>query len=223
MKGKLFGISVGPGDPELLTLKAFNTIQRCSVIAGQKSALSIVKQYTDGKELAECCFAMENDMAKRKEARQIAAERIITYLKQGKDVGFVVLGDATTYSTYIYVQAIIVNNGFEAEIIPGVTSYCAAAAAFGIALCENDEPLTIIPSKPSVNIDELLGLPGNKVMMKSGGNLASVLLKLKEDGYEAKIASRVTMDGERLFDNIEGYEKAPEDGYFTIAIVKGRD
>ena len=232
MKGKLYGIGAGPGDPELLTIKAVKTIQKCSVIAapktdhGERTAFSIVEKYLDGKELLECRFAMDKDMAKRKESRQKAAEDIIQFLDKGKDLAFVTLGNPTTYSTYMYVHEIIVNKGFDAEIIPGITSYTAASAALGIALCEGDETLTIIPARHSNNIDELLDYPGNKVIMKSGENLLYVLKKLKERGYgeKTKIACRVTMDGQRLYNSIEEYEKSykksPAAGYFTLAIIK---
>ena len=95
MKGKLHGIGAGPGDPELLTLKAVDTIRKCGVIAvpktgnGEKTAFSIVEKYLDGKELLECRFSMERDVQKRKETRQTAAEEIITFLNNGKDVGCV--------------------------------------------------------------------------------------------------------------------------------------
>jgi precorrin-2/cobalt-factor-2 C20-methyltransferase len=228
MKGTLYGIGTGPGDPELLTLKAINTIQKCDVIAvpktgsGERTAFAIIEKYLDGKPLLECRFSMDKDAAKRKEARHIAAADIITILNDGKDVGFVTLGDPTTYSTYMYVHEIIINEGFEAEIIPGITSYTAAAAALGIALCEGDEILTIIPASNSASIDELLNYPGNKVIMKSGDNLSRVLKRLKERGYgdKTKIAYRATMDGQQLYTNIEDYEKSPEAGYFTTAIVK---
>jgi precorrin-2/cobalt-factor-2 C20-methyltransferase len=228
MKGKLYGIGTGPGDPELLTIKAVNTIQKCGIIAmpktgnGERAAFSIIQKYLAGKELLECNFSMEKDMAKRKEERQHVAADIIQFLDNGKDLGFVTLGDPTTYSTYMYVHEIVVDHGFDAEIIPGITSYAAAAAAFGIALCEGAETLTIIPASQNNNIDELLDRPGNKVIMKSGGNLAGVLEKLKERGYgeRTKIASHCTMGGEKLFHNISDYEQSPETGYFTIAIVK---
>jgi precorrin-2/cobalt-factor-2 C20-methyltransferase len=228
MKGKLYGIGAGPGDPELLTLKAVTVIQKCGVIAvpktgnGERTAFAIIEKYLDGKTLLECRFSMEKDMAKRKEARQIAAEEVFYYLDMGKDVGFVTLGDPTTYSTYMYVHEIIAGKGFEAEIIPGITSYSAAAAAFGTPLCEGDETLTIIPARHSKDIDELLDYPGNKIIMKSGENLARVLEKLKERGYEnrTQIAYCATMENQRLYFNTEEYEKSPETGYFTIAIVK---
>ncbi|MCL2461648.1 MAG: precorrin-2 C(20)-methyltransferase [Defluviitaleaceae bacterium] len=229
MRGKLFGIGAGPGDPELLTLKAVSIIQKCGVIAvpesgGERAAFSIVERYLDGKELLECRFAMENDMAKRREARWAAAGSIVEFLDKGENVGFVTLGDPSTYSTYMYIHEIITGMGFDAEIIPGISSYAAAAAMLGIALCENDEPLTIIPAKHSENIDELLDYPGNKVIMKSGENMMRVLEKLKERGYgdRTKIACRVTMDGQQLFDSIENYEKSSEAGYLTVAIVKER-
>ena len=231
MKGKLYGIGTGPGDPELLTIKALNAIQKCGVIAvpqagnGERTAFSIIEKYLDGKELLECRFAMEQDMAKRKEARQIVANHIIQFLDGGKDVGFITLGDPTTYSTYMYVHEIIVSKGFDAEIIPGITSYAAAAAAFGTALCEDNEILTVIPARHSENIGDLLNYPGNKVIMKSGDNLTHVIEKLKERGFgdRVKIACRVTMEGQKLYKNVEEYDKSPETGYFTLAIIKEKE
>ena len=229
MKGKLYGIGTGPGDPELLTIKAVNAIQKCDVIAapiagnGERTAFSIVEKYITGKELLECRFAMEKDMSKRREARQQAAADVMRFLDNGKDVGFITLGDPTTYSTYMYVHEIIADKGIDVEIIPGVTSYSAAAAAFGIALCEGGEALTIIPASYDANIEELLDRPGNKVIMKSGENLMQVLEKLKKKSYgeRTKIACRCTMDGQKLFSSIDAYEKSAADsGYFTIAIVK---
>ena len=230
MKGKLYGIGTGPGDPELLTIKAVNTIKKCGVIAAPKAgsfdgtALSIIEKYLDGKELLECRFSMDKDIEKRKEARIIAANQIMEFLDNGNDVGFITLGDPTTYSTYMYVHEIIVAKGFDAEIIPGITSYTAAAAALGIALCEGDDILTVIPARHGESIDELLDYPGNKVIMKSGENLTSVLNKLKERGHgdRTKIAYCVTMDGQRLYANIDEYEQSSETGYFTLAIVKNQ-
>jgi len=239
MKGKLYGIGTGPGDPELLTIKALNTIQKCGVIAvpatgndernSDRIAFSIIEKYLAGKEVLECRFSMEKDITKRREARQHAADDIIRRLESGKDVGFITLGDPTTYSTYMYVHEIITGMGFDAEIIPGITSYTAAAAAFGIALCEGNEALTIIPAGHNANIDQFLDRPGNKVIMKSGGNLELVFEKLKNRSYgeQTKIACRCTMDGQKLFNSIDDYEKSTKPGgseedagYFTIAIVK---
>ena len=228
MKGKLFGIGAGPGDPDLLTLKAVKKIKKCSVIAipnasnGQSTVWDIIKKYAAEKELLKCSFTMAKDLAKRKKARVLVASKIMRLLDEGKDVGFVTLGDPATYSTYMYVHKIIAETGYDTEIIPGITSYAAAAAALGIALCEDDEALTIIPAKHRENIDKLLDYPGNKVVMKSGENLTKVLEKLKERGldHNTKIAYRVTMSGQQLYSSAEDYEKSPKLGYLTVAIVK---
>ena len=228
MKGCLFGIGTGPGDPELLTIKAINTIEKCDVIAvpktgdGDRAAFSIVKEYLRGKELVECGFSMAKDISIRKESRLRVADLIIEYLDMGKDVGFITLGDPTTYSTYMYLHEIITAKGYKAEIIPGITSYTAAAAQLGISLCEGDETLLVIPASQNERIDELLAQPGNKVIMKSGSALAEVLSKLKELGYgdKTRIACEATMETQRLYNNIEEYESAAEGGYFTLVIVK---
>jgi precorrin-2/cobalt-factor-2 C20-methyltransferase len=228
MNGKLYGIGTGPGDPELLTIKAINAIQRCAVIAvpktgdGERVAFSIIEKHLTGKELLECRFSMDKDINKRREARQIVASQIIRYLDMGKDVGFATLGDPTTYSTYMYIHNVITGKGYDAKIIPGVTSYSAAAATLGIALCEGDEVLSIIPARFGEKSNGFLNIPGNKVIMKSGANLAGVLEKLKKCGYgdRVKIACRATMDDERLYSSIEEYEQASETGYFTVVIVK---
>ena len=226
MKGKLYGIGVGPGDPELLTMKAVRALRACDVVAAPKSgsgeaaALAIVSQYIDGKELLECRFPMDKDAAKRKAARTAAADQIAARLDQGKTVGFVTLGDPTTYSTYMYVHELLAPR-YETEIVPGVTSYAAAAAAFGVALCEGDETLTIVPAAGE-KLDALLNLPGNKVIMKSGENLSRVLQQLKARGYgdRTRITYRAAMDGQRLYNGVDEYERSPEAGYFTLAIVK---
>ena len=226
MKGKLYGIGAGPGDPELLTVKAVNAILKCGVIAAPKTgsaegiALGIVRDYIGGKELLECRFDMDKDGGKREEARKAAAEAIIGRLEEGTDVGFITLGDPTTYSTYMYVHGIVVKRGYEAMIIPGVTSYQAAAAAFGVALCEGGETLTIIPARHGDDIDALLDAPGNKVVMKSGGNLANLADKLGDRGLTAKIACRVTMEGQRLYRGMEEYAGSPDPSYLTVAIIK---
>ncbi len=166
---------------------------------------------------------MTNDPeAKRLERLEVAGQ-IIGQLDAGKNVGFITLGDPCTYSTYGYLHEIVTGRGYRAEIIPGITSYTAAAAALGVTLCEADETLTLIPARQSLDLDELLAMPGNKVVMKSGRNLEQVLSKLKELGQAdtVKIVSRVSMEDEKLYHSLHAYETEPATGYFTLAIVKG--
>jgi len=230
MAGKLYGIGAGPGDPELLTLKAINAIKNCDVIAapttrgGEGAALSIVAEYIGGKEMLECRFTMEKNITGRIAARQKAASDILRLLDLDKSVGYVTLGDPTTYSTYMYIHEIIAGKGYDAEIIPGITSYSAAAAAFGIPLCSGGETLTLIPAGYGDGIGDLPDYPGNKVIMKSGEKLIRTLEELKERGYgdHTKIACQVAMNGQRLYGCIDEFFESPQTGYFTLAIVKGK-
>ena len=227
MTGRLYGIGVGPGDPDLLTIKAINTIRNCDIIAVPESgssehvAHSIVKKHITGKELLLCRFTMEHNIEKRKASRQAVANSIIDCLKSGKTVGFITLGDPTTYSTFMYIHNLITREGYLSEIIPGISSYSAAAATLGIALCEGNEMLTICAGHSS-DIDELMEHPGTKIIMKSGHALTRVLERLNDRGVgnNVKIISCVTMADQQIFHSIDEYEKSPETGYFTLAIVK---
>jgi len=181
-----------------------------------------VEQYITGKPLLECQFSMEKNVEKRKALRKKSADDICELLDQGKDVGFITLGDPTIYSTYMYIHKIVEEKGYSTQIIPGVPSFIAVAAALSISLCEGNESLHIIPASGNENIDELLALPGNKIIMKSGRSLNNILDILSEKGLsqKIKIVERCTMDGERIFNNIDEFKNAADAGYFTVAVIK---
>lgn len=136
-RGKLYGVGVGPGDPELLTRKAERIIRTSAVLAvpdkgaGEKTALNIIGPLAHGKERLDCSTPMVRDQAVLDGAYDAAADAICEKLDQGKDVAFITLGDPTVYSTYIYIHRRVVNRGYGAEIIPGVPSFCAVAARLG--------------------------------------------------------------------------------------------
>ncbi|MCQ4775888.1 SAM-dependent methyltransferase, partial [Lacrimispora saccharolytica] len=97
------------------------------------------------------------------------AEKIETYLAAGKTVAFLTLGDTTVYSTYIYVHTKLLEKGYVAEIVSGITSFCAVAARLNIGLVEKAEELLIIPA--SYQIEEALKLKGTKVLMKAASKM----------------------------------------------------
>ena len=113
IKGTLYGVGVGPGDPRLMTYLAVDTIQKCPVIAvpadGKENAVSykiasgIVKNL-DEKECLNLTTPMTKDKAVLNAAYQAASNQIIEQLEQGKDVACLTLGDPTIYSTYIYIH-----------------------------------------------------------------------------------------------------------------------
>ncbi len=231
MSSKLYGIGVGPGDPELMTLKAIRAIELCDVIAvpgsesSDRTAFAVVEQYLTGKTLMECRFSMSRDEEKRKSQRTQVADQICDVLTTGKSVGFITIGDPAIYSTYGYIHQLVSERGFATEMIPGVSSFSAAAAALNQVLCEGNQPLHILPAGGEENIEQWLDLPGNKAIMKSGKNLKNNLTLLKNRGFAegTKIATRCTMEGEQVFDNIEqieSQENMDQLGYFSIIVVK---
>ena len=151
-KAKLYGVGVGPGDRELITVKAVRVIKECGVITaplmknGGKTAYDIAAEYTMGKRFIELEMPMSKDFEELDKNYGAAADVIETELKAGNNVAFLTLGDPTVYSTYMRIDRIMRSRGYETEIIPGITSFCAAAARLNMALCERDEAMTVIPA-----------------------------------------------------------------------------
>ena len=133
-QGKLYGVGVGPGDKELITLKALRILQESDIIMvpmmknGEKTAFHIIEDYVKDKEIIECNMPMSKDFDILQKNYEIISDEVEGYLKQGKDVAFITLGDPTVYSSYMQVNEIMGKRGYETEVIPGITSFCAAAA-----------------------------------------------------------------------------------------------
>ena len=110
-QGKLYGVGVGPGDPELVTRKAERILRGADVVAvpdkgaGEKTALHIVREFVEGKELLCCPTPMVRDRSLLDGCYERIAEDICALLDQGRSVAFITLGDPTVYSTYIYVHS----------------------------------------------------------------------------------------------------------------------
>lgn len=225
MTATLYGIGVGPGDPELLTLKALRLIQENQVIAlpAAKAQDSVAYQIVKGacpeideKELVAVPMPMTKDPEVLKKSHDDAAETVKRYLDAGQNVVFLTLGDPTVYSTYMYVHHRIEEMGYPVEIVSGITSFCAVAARLNKSLVEKAEPLHVIPA--SYQIDEALKLPGTKVLMKAGKKMADVKRQLKESGARAVMIENCGMPDEKIYGSAEEIpEKA---GYYSLIIVK---
>lgn len=229
MSGILYGVSVGPGDPELMTLKAVKTIEKCEVVAVPRSsgvadtvAFGIARQAVPGiseKRIIELDMPMTRDKAELERIRQNAEDALATLLSEGKNVAFLTIGDVSIYSTYSYIHERIVKRGFSAEMIPGVPSFCAVAAKLGCALTEEGKPLHVIPASYS-GIEDALGWSGAKVLMKSGKSLPAVIEQLKERGLydSAQMVERCGLSGERVFHSLDG--ALGTENYLTTIIVR---
>lgn len=225
MSATLYGIGIGPGDPELLTLKAVRIIGECPVIAvpgkvkEDTVAYRIVKQAIpklDEKECLEIYMPMIKDDTRLKESHQAGAEQVADCLRAGKSVAFLTLGDPTVYATYIYIHKLVQQMGFATEIVSGVPSFCAVAARLNQGLVEKDEILHVIPA--SYQIEEALALDGVKVLMKAGKKMPKVKEQLQKQSCEAVMIERCGMDGEQIYHSVE---EIPQDaGYYSLLIVK---
>ena len=213
-KGKLYGVSVGPGDSELLTLKAVKVINGCSVIAtpitpqGNTMALDIVKGAVDlsNKKIIYAQFAMTKSAKANDKSHNESANEIIEQLNNGNDVAMLSIGN------------IICESGFECEIVPGVPSFCAAAAKLKQSLTTRKKPLIIIPGGYK-GVDELLAEEGTKVIMKSASELEIVIETIKEKNIEnkASIVQNCGLENEKIVKNINDEINS---SYFTTILIK---
>ena len=224
---KFYSVGVGAGDGSYITLGALRALEQADIIAvpvkkyGEKStALEIIRKEfdTDKKEISELEFRMSGDTKIREESRRNSAEKIISALKDGKDVAMITLGDVPVYSTCTYVHNAVKNAGFELEIIPGITSFCAAADKAQISLCEGNESVAIIPSLKSNLLEKYIADFDTVVIMKSGIDTDVIYDILKKYGLEnnAIVSSCIGMENEI----IEKIQKGKSYGYFTTVIVR---
>lgn len=227
-KGKLYGIGIGPGDPELLTLKALRLIKESDIIAvpgespKETVAYIIVKgayPKLDEKEIIGVSMPMIKDEEKLNDAHEAAAKSIEKLLDEGKDVAFLTLGDVCVYSTYIYVHKRVLRDGYETEIISGIPSFCATAARLNISLVERDEALHVIPGTYKADsMDEVLKLPGTKVIMKGGKKIGNIRDSIIESGQKANMIENCGMENEGIYRDAKDI---PDDAsYFSLLVVK---
>lgn len=221
-KGILYGVSVGPGDPELLTLKAVRTIQACPVIAvpsnrGEKSlALSIVEgaMSLEEKEIIVLPFLMTKDAERLAESHQELAQRLMDKLDEGKDIAMLNLGDVSIYSTFSYMRELVAAAGYTVEAVAGVPSFCAVAARLGESLTTRQKPLCIIPSGYG-QLDAYWELEGTKVLMKNSRQFTSIKKELERRGLKAQAVQNCGLPDEKV-----GLPEEDTISYYTTIVVR---
>lgn len=132
---------------------------------------------------------------------------------------FITLGDPTVYSTCMYIHKRIRKQGYETRIIPGVPSFCAAAARLDQSLVENQEELHIIPA--SYEIEEGLKMAGTKVLMKAGRKIPYVKQVIKEQNLNLTMVENCGMENETIYHSAE--EIPDEASYYSLFIVKEKN
>lgn len=229
MKGILYGIGVGPGDPELITVKAVRRIRECDIIGIPAKEADDCVAYRIAREAVpeiegKPVLAVPVPMAMKPEvlaaAYDAGGEKIIGELEKGKKVAFLNLGDPAIYGSYMELHSRVSDAGYPAEIVNGVPSFCAVAARLGIALGSRGEEIHILPAR--YHIGGIEKLHGTKVLMKSAGKTGEIkekLLALEEKGEIKSCAvTNCGMEQEVVWREIRNLTE--EAGYFTTIIVR---
>lgn len=227
-KGKLYAIGVGPGDEELITVKAVKILKNSKVIfvpesKNKNTAFDIIKNYIhNSTEIIKLNFPMIHDKLKLNESWNKCSDKIIEKLEKGQDGVFITLGDVCFYSTFAYIKNKIIKKGFEIEIIPGISSFSAGASACKITICENDDKSIIIPylkneDKISYYIDNFDSIILMKVFKKF--EQLKTILSEKNIVDKCILFSNIGMEGECIYKGNEILD-INELGYFTTLIIK---
>ncbi|TQF68362.1 precorrin-3B C(17)-methyltransferase [Rhodococcus spelaei] len=234
MAGKLFGIGLGPGDPELVTVKAARIIGEADVIAfhsarhGRSISRAVAAPYMrEGQTEEHLVYPVTTETVDHPGGYQgaidefyaVAAERLAAHLEAGRTVALLAAGDPLFYSSYMHMHKRLCDR-FDAEVIPGVTSISAASAALGVPLVERDEVLTVLPGTlPVEELTARLRATDSAAILKLGRTFPAVRQALSDSGRlaEASYVERASTDRQRVVAAAEVDESQVP--YFSIAIV----
>lgn len=225
--GKLYGVGVGPGDPELLTLKAARIVKEADIIFAPQSkkgrasvALKIVQGIIDEREKApeilQPLFPMTEDAQTLDKSWDEAAEQLFEKLSKGLDAVFVTLGDPTIFSTFSYVSKRLQKKGVEVVLVPGIAAMTACSTTAGIQLTEQDDILVVVPQVDE-RLQKILPYVDTVVAMKTSRHLDLLEKCINEDPREKEIVSvqNCTMPDENI---VQGFVKNKK--YFSTSIIK---
>lgn len=225
MAGILYGVGVGPGDPELMTLKAVKLIQKNHVIAlpgpvpqetaAYRIAVQAVPELSE-KKLVSVYMPMTHNRDELARCHQEGAQIVEAYLEQGENVVYLTLGDPSIYSTFAYIQSIVEQHGYSTEMVSGITSFCAAAARVNIPLVKGNEHLHVVPAAHFPK-DQLLH-SGNYILMKSGTKMKQVKEFLSAGNRTVTAIENCGMENEHIYWSVD--EIPDHAGYYSLIIAK---
>ncbi len=230
MKGKLFGVSVGPGDWKMMTIKAKEALENSDYICfpakakGSSSfALSIIQDAIDitDKKVEEIVFSMNPNDDVRRQSENEAIDRLCQLMDEGKNISLITIGDAGIYSTYMYVDARIRAKGYETVVIPGISSFTYGAAMARLPLVIGDESLCVIPmAKGNVErLEKAIIDNDNIVVMKAFDSMDIIAEILRRNGIPADKATVMCNVGtEKEYIGLIDLKR--DYGYFTTVLIK---
>jgi len=230
--GTLYGIGVGPGDPDLITIKAAKILSRVNTVFAAAStknhhslAVNIARPYIPpGTEVKMLRFPMTRDKHETRKAWFANARTIIDELESGHHAAFLTLGDSLTYSTYGYIARYVQAMAPHITIhtVPGITSYQAAAARLNTPLVEGEESLMVVSgAKGGDRLRELTAKPENIVFLKAYRNVKDIQNAIEEIGrYPSCVGVKnCGHPNEEIVPDIEELSRRKPD-YWTLIIAK---
>jgi len=226
MSGKLYGIGLGPGDPELLTLKAVRLLRSVPVIAwpapdiGDSFARSIAAPHLPGDQIEIAIrMPMRVERFPAQEVYDWAAKEVSRHLDGGRDVAVLCEGDPFFYGSFMYLFERLAGR-YKAEIVPGVSSIMAAACAAQRPLSARNDVMTIIPGPlPDDEILARLAHSQSAVIMKVGRHFARIKALIDAAGLMANAiyAERVSLREERVMPLADTTDDSAP--YFSMILI----
>ena len=230
--GTLYGVGVGPGDPDLVTVKAAKILKSVDVVYAASStkndysiAVNIANAYIpENTPVVILSFPMTRDNESVRQAWKKNAEMILETLGKGKNAAFLTLGDSMTYSTFGYILKNIkmLDSNARVETIPGITSYQAAAASLNMPLVEGEESLMIMSGADGGDkLRKTAEKPDTVVFLKAYKNVTDIVEALNENGrYKtSRGISNISTDKEKIVEDISSFAETRPD-YWTLIIAK---
>ena len=232
MSGRLVGVGVGPGDPELLTIKGLRALREADEVfvpvgdTGEVGrAEATVREYLDEGRIRRLLFALSDDAEARERNWTKAAGEVSGHLRAGKTCAFATIGDPNVYSTFTYLARTVrkVEPAVEVETVPGITAMQDLAARSGTVLLEGDERLALLPfTAGEGRLGEALAAFETVVCYKGGSRLGEVLAAAEGAGRleGAVYGARLGIEGEEV---VAAGEMAGREGtYLSTVIFAGR-
>ncbi|MFC1835643.1 precorrin-2 C(20)-methyltransferase [Thermodesulfobacteriota bacterium] len=233
--GTLYGIGVGPGDADLITVKGAETIAACPHVFVPKArmkaksvALTIAGKYISPQaQVHELVFPMTMDKSELHSRWEEAAEVVASVLETGENACFLTLGDSFLYSTYTYLIRALRRRlpNVEVVTIPGITAFSAAAALAEFPIGVAKETVTIVPTADDLaEVNRAVSGAGTVVLMKIGKRLSTILDLLKDLGAMERsvFVSHVGMESQRIETDLNKLSDSDsEAGYLSIILVRG--
>ncbi|MFH1116070.1 MAG: precorrin-2 C(20)-methyltransferase [Pseudomonadota bacterium] len=231
--GTLYGIGAGPGDPDLVTVKALRILESVSAIFAASStkndyslAETIVKKHLGLRPVEKMPFPMTRDKEILRDRWEANAKRVLQVLDKGGDAAFITLGDPSTYSTFTYLMRSVKRLAPHVRVVtvPGITSYHAAAALSNTPLAEGEETFHLISgANGGKNLRRIIESSENIVVLKTYKHFDDIVETLEElDLVDNSIlVSRIGLEGETVVDDLRSI-KGKKLPYLSLVIIKKR-